>query len=199
MEYQPGPFVSFVTTDEATLLHDDLRAGLLAVLPKLRRFAMSLTGAAADADDLVQNACERVLRRGEQLRDHTRVDAWMYGIMRNIWVDEIRGRRVRRHEHLDSVPEIVGEDGAATAEGRLSLGEVRRALARLPEEQRTILVLVCVDGLSYRETADILGIPVGTVMSRLSRGRQALNDLLNGPPIKNNVTPFTPRGVDGTL
>jgi RNA polymerase sigma-70 factor (ECF subfamily) len=188
-----------MTTNKANLVHDDLRAGLLAVLPKLRRFALSLTGTAADADDLVQNACEKVLKHGGQLRDHTRIDAWMYGIMRNVWVDEIRGRKVRRTEHLDSVPETAGEDGTATTEGRLGLAEVRRALAHLPEEQRTVLVLVCVDGLSYRESAEILGVPLGTVMSRLSRGRQALNDLLNGKPVTDNVTPFTPRAARGAL
>ena len=74
-----------MATDEAHLSRNDIRAGLLTVLPRLRRFALSLTGSSADADDLVQDACERVLRYGEQLRGHTRVDAWMYGIMRNLW------------------------------------------------------------------------------------------------------------------
>jgi len=176
-------------------VQDDLRASLLAVLPKLRRFALSLTGTSVDADDLVQNACEKVLRHEAQLRDRTRIDAWMYGIMRNVWVDEIRSRKIRRADQLDSVPDIAGENGNATAESKLGLAEVRRALARLPEEQRSILILVCVDGLSYRESAGILGVPVGTVMSRLSRGRQALNEILNGRPVADNVTPFVPRGA----
>ena len=119
----------------------------------------------------------------------------MYGIMRNVWVDEIRSRKIRRADQLDSVPDIAGENGNATAESKLGLAEVRRALARLPEEQRSILILVCVDGLSYRESAGILGVPVGTVMSRLSRGRQALNEILNGRPVADNVTPFVPRGA----
>jgi RNA polymerase sigma-70 factor (ECF subfamily) len=180
-------------------VQDDLRAGLLAVLPKLRRFALSLTGTSADADDLVQNACEKVLRHGSQLRDRTRIDAWMYGIMRNVWVDETRSRRVRRSEHLDSVPEMAGQDGTATTEGKLGLAEVRRALARLPEEQRSILMLVCVDGLSYHESADVLGVPLGTVMSRLSRGRQALNEILNGRPVAHKATPFVSRDPRGVL
>ena len=123
----------------------------------------------------------------------------MYGVMRNLWVDELRSRRIRRHEQIDDVPEITGDDGRATTEGKLGLEEVRRALARLPEEQRTILMLVCVDGLSYKESADVLGVPLGTIMSRLSRGRQALNDLLNGRSGVGKVTPFVPRGVRSSV
>lgn len=180
-------------------MHDDIRSGLLALLPRLRRFALTLTGSVSDADELVQGACERVLKRGDQVRDHTRMDAWMYGVMRNLWVDELRSRRIRRHEQIDDVPEITGDDGRATTEGKLGLEEVRRALARLPEEQRTILMLVCVDGLSYKESADVLGVPLGTIMSRLSRGRQALNDLLNGRSGVGKVTPFVPRGVRSSV
>ncbi len=172
---------------------DDIRAGLPALLPRLRRFALSLTGSAVDADDLVQRACERVLRRSDQLRDHTRVDAWIYGIMRNLWIDELRGRRVRRHDQIDAAAEIVGTDGIAATEGRLGLAEVRRALAALPAEQRSVLVLICVDGLSYKEAAEVLGIPIGTVMSRLSRGRLALHAALHSRPVAGTVTPFTPR------
>jgi RNA polymerase sigma-70 factor (ECF subfamily) len=180
-------------------VRDDIRPGLLALLPRLRRFAIALTGSATDADELVQGACERALKSGDQVRDHTRVDAWIYGIIRNLWVDELRSRRIRRHEHIDTAAEIAGDDGRATTEGKLALADVRRALARLPEEQRAVLMLICVDGLSYRESADVLGIPLGTIMSRLSRGRQALNDLLNGHASAEKVTPFVPRGVRGGL
>ncbi len=155
-------------------MNSDLRAVLVAMMPRLRRFGLALTGRATDADDLVQNACERALRRGDQLRSNARADAWIYGIMRHLWNDEVRSRRIRRHACLESAGEVVGEGGERVVEGRMTLDAVRRLLSGLPEEQRTVLLLVCVDGLSYREAADVLGTPVGTVMSRLSRGRQEL-------------------------
>ena len=77
---------------------NDLRQALTDLLPRLRRFGLALTGSATDADDLVQNTCERVLRRADQLREHARLDAWLYGIMRNLWIDELRHRKVRRHD-----------------------------------------------------------------------------------------------------
>lgn len=152
----------------------DLRTAVSALLPRLRRFGLALTGSAAAADDLVQNACERVLRRREQLRDHARLDAWIYGIMRHLWLDEVRARRVRRHDDLSAAAEIASVHGDRAAEGRMTLDAVRRVLDALPAEQRSVLVLVCVDGLSYKEAAEVLGTPVGTVMSRLARAWQDL-------------------------
>ena len=143
-------------------------------MPRLRRFGLALTGTAADADDLVQSACERVLRRGDQLRDQARVDAWIYGIMRHLWIDEVRTRRVRRHDDLQTAGDVAGADGEQLAEQRMTLDAVRRVLGSMPPEQRSVLLLVCVDGLSYKEAAEVLGTPIGTVMSRLSRGRQEL-------------------------
>ena len=143
-------------------------------MPRLRRFGLALTGTAADADDLVQSACERVLRRGDQLRDQARVDAWVYGIMRHLWIDEVRTRKVRRHDDLETAGDVAGADGEQLAEQRMTLDAVRRVLGGMPAEQRSVLLLVCVDGLSYKEAAEVLGTPIGTVMSRLSRGRQEL-------------------------
>ncbi len=172
---------------------DDPRSALTVLLPRLRRFGLALTGSLADADDLVQSTCERVLQRAGQLRDHARLDAWIYGIMRNMWIDEVRSRRVRRHDDLTEAAEVIGEDGQAVAEGHITLAAVRRKLAELSVEQRTVLVLVCVDGLSYREAAAVLGIPMGTVMSRLSRGRQELHAKLHGSSGGDAVTPFRTR------
>ena len=174
---------------------DDLRNALTALLPRLRRFGLALTGSATDADDLVQNTCERVLMRSEQLREHARLDAWLYGIMRNLWIDEIRHRKVRRHDDMDAAAGIMGDDGQAVADGRITLAAVRRAMSELPADQRTVLMLVCVDGLSYKESAETLGIPMGTVMSRLSRARQDLHERLNSPARAGvkTVTPFPPR------
>jgi RNA polymerase sigma-70 factor (ECF subfamily) len=148
------------------------------MLPRLRRFGTALTGSAADGDDLVQATCERALERVDQLRVEDRLDGWMYSIMRSVWIDELRARRVRRHEPIETAEAVIGDHGEKTAEGRLTLASVRRALGELPDDQRTVLVLVCVDGLSYKEAADVLGIAIGTVMSRLARGRLALHDKL---------------------
>jgi RNA polymerase sigma-70 factor (ECF subfamily) len=171
----------------------DLRPALTALLPRLRRFALALTGSGADADELVQAACERVLRRAGQLRDQSRMDAWIYGIMRNLWIDEIRARRVRRHDDLEAAHHVVGTDGEAAAEGRITLAAVRNALQSLSADRRAVLILVCVDGLSYQEAASVLGIAVGTVMSRVSRARQELHERLSGAPDGDSVALFPSR------
>jgi RNA polymerase sigma-70 factor (ECF subfamily) len=166
-------------------------------LPRLRRFGLSLTGSKADADELVQATCERVLSRIGQLRDHARLDAWAYGIMRNMWIDEVRARRLRRHDELTAASDAIGQDGEAVAEGRVTLAMVRRILAQLSEEQRSVLVLVCVDGLTYKEAAGVLGIPLGTVMSRLSRARQELHARLNERRPNETVSVFPARPARG--
>jgi RNA polymerase sigma-70 factor (ECF subfamily) len=176
---------------------DDLRRTLTAVLPRLRRFGLALTGSSSDTDDLIQNTCERALRHSDQLREAARADSWLYGIMRNLWTDEIRHRKVRRHDQIEAAQDVIGDDGQATADGRITLAAVRRTMDRLPADQRTVLMLVCVDGLSYKEAADVLGIPVGTVMSRLSRGRQDLHEMLSAPARSASVTPFPVRRADG--
>ena len=159
---------------------EDLRTTLTALLPRLRRFGIALTGSAADADDLVQDACARVLERAAQLREEGRADAWIYGIMRHLWIDRVRAGRLRRHEDVQDRTDLVGEDGARVTEARLTLAGVRRCLLALAEEHRTVLTLVCIDGLSYREAADILDVPIGTVMSRMARARLALHQRLQG-------------------
>jgi len=179
---------------------EELQRLLAGLVPRLRRFGMALTGSRADADDLVQMACERALQRASQLRDQARLDAWLYGIMRNLWIDETRARRVRRHDDLDSALDIAGTDGRTATEGHLMLATVRRCLQSLSPEHRAILMLVCVDGLSYREAAEVLDIPIGTVMSRLSRGRQELHALLasRGDLGGANVLPLPPSRIRGT-
>ena len=81
---------------------EDMRAALIRLLPRLRRFGIALTGSHADADELVQDTCERAMRRQDQLRDGSRLDAWLYGIMRNRWTDEVRWRRIRRHDDIEA-------------------------------------------------------------------------------------------------
>jgi RNA polymerase sigma factor (sigma-70 family) len=148
---------------------------LLELLPRLRRFARSLTRDTADADDLVQAALERALKAQSQWQQGTRLDSWMYRIVRNSWIDEARARSRRAQTFL---PEEAGTAAADPAheeiERRAELRDVGRAMEALPAEQREVIALVLVEGLAYKEAAEILDIPMGTLTSRLTRGRQAL-------------------------
>ncbi len=151
---------------------------LAALLPRLRRFARSLTQQRDDADDLVQVAVERALRAADQWQPGTRLDSWMFKIMQNAWFDELRGRRRRDAVLLpEEAGEFVGHDPGAARDEALALCA---AMARLPEQQRSALMLVAVEGLSYDEAAAALQVPVGTLTSRLARGRAALQALLDG-------------------
>jgi RNA polymerase sigma-70 factor, ECF subfamily len=147
---------------------------LIAMLPRLRRFARGLTGSAVEADDLVQAACERALARRHQFQEGTRFDSWMFRIVQTIWIDQIRARDVRKEDGELISGRHGTDEPVRRAEARLSLAEVRRAVERLPSDQRSALLLVTVDGLSYREAATVVGVPVGTIMSRLARARAAL-------------------------
>lgn len=143
----------------------------------MRRFAIGLAGHPADGDDLCQMTIERALSRREQWQEGARLDSWAYRIMRNIWIDESRARKRRGQTFVDEdAGLLVGVDGAQ--EARMELGDIDRAMARLPEEQREAVLLVMVEGYSYKEAAEIVGCPVGTLNSRLVRGRDALMALL---------------------
>lgn len=157
---------------ETPALIEQIRGQIVALLPRLRRFARAITRDVHDADDLVQISIERALTRYEQWRPESRFESWMFGIMRNAWIDEVRSRG--RRERIFAAPE-AGEnvaDGASEAQVRLLA--VQKALASLPDEQRLAVALVLIEGLSYKEAADVLGVPIGTVTSRLARGREAL-------------------------
>lgn len=148
---------------------------IVDLLPRLRRLARALSRDAADADDLVQVTVERALVRRGQWQAGTRLDSWMFRIMKNAWIDESRARG-RRNAVL-APPELgdtVGDDGAGAMETHLAAAEVERAMARLPQDQRLAVALVLVEGLSYQEAAQVLQIPAGTLTSRLVRGRMAL-------------------------
>jgi len=152
-------------------------AAIIELLPRLRRFARSLAGNVSDADDLVQVAIERALARSEQLRAGAPLAGWMFGILRNAWIDEARARTRRRRVF---VPEELGEQVADPQSTQAQILPVQQAMERLPEEQREVIGLVLIEGLSYREAADIVGVPVGTITSRLARGREALQNMLGG-------------------
>lgn len=152
---------------------------MVALLPKLRRFAFGLTTNLDDADDLVQSACLRALSRKEQWEQGTRLDSWLYRIIQNLFIDEVRRRKIRG----DTLsPEFIGAIPDPNAHRRIEIGErlteVARVLSQLPEDQREVLMLITVSGLSYQEAADNLSVPVGTVMSRLSRARRRIHELL---------------------
>jgi RNA polymerase sigma-70 factor (ECF subfamily) len=148
---------------------------LVALLPRLRRFARSLTGQADDADDLVQAAIERALRSQSLWEPGTRLDAWIFRIMRNLWIDQIRHRKVSGDRAtLQDAEQLSGSDGRVVTDSRITLADVEALLAALPGEQRAVVQSVCIDDLSYRETAERLKTPIGTVMSRLARARLAL-------------------------
>ncbi|ALH79335.1 RNA polymerase sigma factor [Sphingopyxis macrogoltabida] len=152
---------------------------LIELLPRLRRFARGLVREASDADDLCQGAIERALKSQGQWQQGTRLDSWMYRIIRNLWIDERRaaGRRGVHTPIDDAVTQVAG-DGAAEVEVGALRGDVDGAMARLPDEQREVVMLVLVEGYAYREAAEILEVPVGTVTSRLARGRETLMHLL---------------------
>ncbi len=156
-------------------MHKDARQELVSLLPRFRRFARVLARREDLADDLLQAACERALSRLDQWQPGTRLDSWMYRIMQTVWIDWTRKQRVRGvSEPLDTQPEPMGSDGRQVMESHLQLAAVREAIARLPDEQRAVLGLVTIEGLPYKEAAEVLGIPVGTVMSRLARARARL-------------------------
>jgi RNA polymerase sigma factor (sigma-70 family) len=146
---------------------------LLTLLPRMRRFARSLAHDAADADDLCQIAVEKALRARGSWQPGTRMDSWMYRIMRNAWIDTARSRhRAAATFVAEEAGAAVGIDGGA--EARLALDDVAAAMRTLPDEQREAVALVLVEGLAYKEAATVLDIPMGTLTSRLARGRQAL-------------------------
>lgn len=163
------------------MAEDAVLTEMVALLPRLRRFACGLTGSLADADDLVQGACLKALDRIEQWRPGTRLDSWMFRILQNLWIDQLRERRGREvaMDPEDLAERAVG-DAARENDARIALSEVRREVAKLPPEQRAVLMLVSVEGVSYKEAAEILEIPIGTVMSRLARARLALGRAIEG-------------------
>lgn len=154
---------------------DAFKREMVELLPRLRRFARVLARDPTDADDLVQLTVERALGRSAQWAPGTRLDSWMFRIMKNAWIDEARARQ--RKSQVFAPPEAgdqVGDDGALTAERRLEAAEVERAMAALPEDQRLAVALVLIEGLSYKEASETLEVPMGTLTSRLVRGRNAV-------------------------
>jgi RNA polymerase sigma-70 factor (ECF subfamily) len=162
---------------------DEFQTEVVGLLPRLRRFARSLCRNSADADDLVQLSIERALNREEQWQPGTRLDSWIFRIMKNAWIDEMRTRtRQGRNSASPDVVEEIVDESIADLEVRREARAVLQAMEVLPEDQRLAVSLVLIDGLSYREASEILDIPMGTLTSRLVRGRQALLADLGAAP-----------------
>jgi len=155
-----------------TEMSEEIGERIVELLPRLRRFARSLSRNQHDADDLVQAVVERAWRHLGQLRPGASLASWMFGIMKNAWVDNLRARQRRGEVAL---PEDSGEHPAVSpVDTDTSLWSVSEAMNKLPEEQRLAVALVLVEGMSYKEAAGVLEIPMGTLTSRLARGRAAL-------------------------
>jgi RNA polymerase sigma-70 factor (ECF subfamily) len=156
-----------------------IKADLLALVPRLRRFGYALSGNRDDADDLLQIALERAIMRLDQWQPGTRLDAWVFRIMHNAWIDEVRARSRRGASvELDDGAIPHPGDSERDAQMRIDLARARAAMDQLPDDQRVVLTLVAIEGQSYQEAAAMLGVPIGTIMSRLSRARKALVSLL---------------------
>jgi RNA polymerase sigma-70 factor, ECF subfamily len=158
---------------------DTTQQALIALIPRLRRFARVLTGTIADADDVVQASLEKAMLNMDQWQPGTRLDSWVFRIARNHWVDDRRrAHNSKGHDDIGEMIDLAGDDGLAVVEASNEARMVRAAVDRLPSEQRDVVALVMLEEFSYREAADALGLPIGTVMSRLSRAKAALAKLL---------------------
>ncbi len=157
-----------------------VRSEMIALLPRLRRFCMAKTGSTDAGDDLTQETIERALERIDQWQQGTRLDSWMFRIAQNINVDAARSRARRGIQvDMEALESVSGDDGRTITESRSALASARAAMAALPDDQRALMALVVIDGKSYKDAADILDIPMGTVMSRIARARKSISIAVN--------------------
>jgi RNA polymerase sigma-70 factor (ECF subfamily) len=155
---------------------EDIRKGLSQQLARLWRYAVVLSRQRDVADDLVQATCVRALERAGQYEAGTRLDRWLFSILHSIWLNEVRSRRVREGQGFVDADQTLVVDGARQAETHILASQVLEQVQALPEAQRSAVFLAYVEGLSYREVAAVLGVPIGTVMSRLAAARAKLAD-----------------------
>lgn len=153
---------------------DTVRTGLRPLLTRLWRYGLVLSGRRDVADDLVQATCLRALERAGQFQPGTRLDRWLFAILHSIWLNEVRARQIRQGAGFADPETSLVVDGARQMETALTAVQVLREVERLPEAQRSAVFLVYVEGLAYREAAEVLDIPIGTVMSRLAAARETL-------------------------
>jgi RNA polymerase sigma-70 factor (ECF subfamily) len=161
-------------------MQEEIKRQMVGLVPRLRRFAYAISGSRDEGEDLVQSACLRALDRLDQFQPGTRLDSWMFRIVQTTWIDRAR-QRGRRAEVTDPDRLAGASDGGfgvRSTESRMVLARVREAMAGLPEDQRVVLALVAIEGLSYKAAAETLDVPIGTVMSRLARARSKLLPLV---------------------
>ncbi|WP_234417116.1 RNA polymerase sigma factor [Loktanella sp. Alg231-35] len=168
------PCTDLTLSKAVVMTPDQFKTELIGLLPRLRRFALSLTRSGPDADDLLQDACAAALQKWEQYDPAQPLDRWMFRIVRNMWISEIRKRKTRQGEGqipAEEAAELRTED---TAADDLAARQVRGKVDNLDQDLAQPLLLVCAEGYSYREAAELLSIPIGTVMSRIHRARKLL-------------------------
>jgi RNA polymerase sigma-70 factor (ECF subfamily) len=166
-----------------TSSHDAVTAGLATELKRLWRYGLVLSRKRDVAEDLVQATCLRALEKSHQFTPGTRLDRWLFSILHSIWMNEIRAARYRTGQGLvDAETELVF-DGAAIVETNIMAAQVLKRVDALPEAQRETVYLVYAEGLTYREAAAILAVPIGTVMSRLAGARARLAGLGHEEPV----------------
>jgi RNA polymerase sigma-70 factor (ECF subfamily) len=166
-------------SDMTSLALKDMQHAIINLMPELQRYARSLTGSADAGNDLVQTAYERAFSRPETLIDVEQPASWMRSIIRNIWIDEKRSARGRVSVLLEEDEHVAVENTERAVVARSTLMRVREEVAALPKDQQAAIMLICVEGLSYQQVAAELSVPIGTVMSRLSRARLELTRRIN--------------------
>jgi len=162
------------------MTRNGLSKELPELLPRLWRFALRLAGDPHDAEDLVQRACVRALERQHQFQPGTSTLSWLFSIVHSVWLNEVRAQQTRRRGSIqwsDELADTVADPSAESPEAYTLQRQIISAVERLPDAQRAVMLLVAVEGLSYREAATALEVPIGTVMSRLARARQTIGEL----------------------
>lgn len=158
----------------------DIGEGLVQIFPRLWRYALALSGSRAEADELTQSACLRALERSTQFDPSTSLDKWVFRIIHNLWMSDRRRHKVRMGQGLVSIDVVDIVDPGPSADHQMERRELLQAILDLPEAQRQAAMIVYVEGYSYREASMILGIPIGTVMSRLAAARTNLARQMGG-------------------
>jgi RNA polymerase sigma-70 factor, ECF subfamily len=166
---------------------EEVRAALAGQLTRLWRYGLVLSGRRDVAEDLVQATCLRALERAHQFEAGSRLDRWLFSILHSIWLNEIRSRKVRQGEGLVDAEAFLTFDGAEQVESSVLTSQVLREVQALPEVQREAVFLVYVEGLAYREAAELLQVPIGTIMSRLAAARLTLGKLAEGAGRRSTV------------
>ena len=182
------------------MTRDGLCNELPALLPRLWRFALRLAGDSHDAEDLVQRACVRALERQHQLQPGTSTVSWLFSIVHSVWLNEVRARQIRSHGSMqwsEELADTVADPAASSPETYTLYQQIIGAVERLPDAQRAVMLLVAVEGLSYREAAVVLDVPIGTVMSRLARARQTIGEWFAPRlPGESRTSPADPFNLD---